>query len=139
MDGKPNRPVRGVGPDKPIGLLVGDAPSSDDSDIGSPLQGMTGQQFDDELLAVRLRRSQLFIINAVACHPVFGGKQEQMMGQAVKCCRPAFLAQIAHLPPDIHTLAMGKWADLAVSGKKRGVAKSRGFVRDNLLPKKKQK
>lgn len=51
------------------------------------------------------------------------------MRRAVECCRPAFFGQMKDLPRDIPTLAMGKWAYFALTGKDKGVMNARGFIR----------
>jgi uracil-DNA glycosylase family 4 len=95
--------------------------------------GKTGDQLNDELTNVGLRRSRLFILNATLCQPT-GQKGEKLMQRAVVACRPAFLAQLADLP-DVPMFAMGKWAAFAVMMKKtKGILKTRGFVRDTSVP-----
>jgi uracil-DNA glycosylase len=126
----PNKPVKGEGPAKPTGVLVGEGPGSEEARAGRPFVGMTGQQLDIELAQNGLPRGKLFIVNATACQPP-KGRDERMMAQAVKCCRPALLAQLKHLDPSTPVLAMGKWAYVGLEGRDRSILAARGFVRED--------
>lgn len=127
-NGAPNRPVLGLGPDRPCGVVVVDAPSKDDAEKGRVLVGQVGSLFDQLLTRVGLARGKLFVVPAVACYPR-EKKDLDHLQRAVNACSPAFMAQagkFAHLP----TLALGKWALYAITGKDIAIEKARGFLRD---------
>lgn len=126
-DGKPNQPVLGEGPADAIGILVGESPGEDETREGRPFVGVTGRQLDYELAAAGLQRWKLFLVNAILCRPLQGKTESQML-QAVRCCRPVLLAQLAQFPDDIPVLAMGKWAYSGLLGKDTSVGDNRGFV-----------
>jgi uracil-DNA glycosylase family 4 len=139
-DGRPPHiPVMGEnaqqGPSLPasatIAVLVGEGPGENETREGRPFVGMTGKELDWKLANVKLPRHKLTILNATACKPP-PGKTDQMLGRAAKCCKPLFdLQYAAH--KDKPTLAMGKWAAWAVTGKASGVEHSRGFIRGNVI------
>lgn len=111
---------------------MGESPGRDEAERGRPFVGPTGQQLEEELLKVGLRRSELLIINAVCCAPP-ANKGDKMMQKAVKCCAPAFLSQLEDAYNrwgEMHIFAMGKWSALAVMGTSKGVMNARGFIRD---------
>lgn len=128
-NGKPVQPVMSEGPANPIGVLVGESPGREEVERGRPFVGKTGEALDEELRLAGIDRSKLLVINAICCKPK-EPKKENEMREAVNCCRPAFLAQIAHLnPATIHWLVMGKWAGFAVTGKDKKLIGGRGFIR----------
>jgi uracil-DNA glycosylase family 4 len=117
-------------------VVVGESPGREEVLHGRPFVGPTGQQLNEELLSVGLRRSRLFILNAVLCQPPMG-KAKKTLGQAVKCCSKVFEWQLRHYDTDIPTFAMGEAAALAILQRKLpkgGISKARGFVRDLHLP-----
>lgn len=137
LDGKPrHRPVLGAVPVNPKhikGVIVGEGPGTEEVEQGKPFVGRTGQWLDDRFEENGLNRHEHVILNAQACIPPKGEKNDNTMRQATKCCAPLFDSQYAdyrHLP----TLAMGKWAGAAVNGGNPiTVETGRGFVRGNLL------
>jgi uracil-DNA glycosylase family 4 len=137
VGGRPFKPVLGEGPSNPVGVLIGDLPSRADRMAGRPFSGNTGDQLNEELRAVGLKRTQLFLIYAVAC--CAPPKQYKQLKQAVKCCSRVLEAQLAEFPTDTPALVMGVGAASAVMGKVPvgGIKKGRGFVRiGNHLPRK---
>lgn len=82
---------------------------------------------DDELVAAKLVRSRLYVVNAMCCMPTT--HKEQDMRKAATCCKPALLNQLAPFDEQTPVFAMGKWAMFGMTGKDRGIASSRGFVR----------
>lgn len=112
-------------------LLVGEYPGDDDAREGKPFRGMTGKELDWKLANAGLARHKCTLVNAVGCKPV-GPKTDNAIGRAAKCCLPLYQEQTrAHKSKP--TLAMGKWAAYAVTGKASGVEHSRGFVRENVI------
>lgn len=126
--GSPVRPVFGEGPKDALGLIFAESPGEEEVSRGRLLVGATGKEFDNSLINNRLQRSRLFLINVIACKPNVP-KTESVMMRATECCRPLVLAQIRHLPPDLPTLALGKWAWFSITGVKKALKKARGFLR----------
>lgn len=132
----PHRPVLGEAPVNnraPQAVLIGEGPGHDEVQKQRPFVGKTGQWLDARLNETGHTRGLYLILNATACQPPRGMKNDHNMGAATAACRPLFLAQYnqyTRLP----TLAMGKWAGAAANkGHPISVETGRGFIRDNLL------
>ncbi len=122
-------PVLGEGPLSARGVLVGESPGRDEAERGRPFVGPTGGALDDKLLEVKLRRSDLFILNAMCCQPPLG-KTLMQMRQAADACRPSVIGQLAKLRTGFHVLSMGKYAKYSLTGKQKGLKNGRGFLRE---------
>ena len=132
--------MTGEGPVDPEGILIGESPGPNEAEEGRPFVGKTGQDLTDELIGKGLRRSKLYIVNAICCLPPLN-KTEPMMKRAADACRPALIAQLdalqQPLPP---VLMMGKWAAYGAGvrqkvgrpklAKMKGIMNQRGFVRE---------
>jgi uracil-DNA glycosylase family 4 len=116
--------VLASGPPNPIGVCVAQSPGAEEAKQGTPLVGPTGEWFDEELTQAGLPRARLQLINAIACLPSLGAGENDMR-RAAQACKPVFDAQLVKGVP---TLAMGKWAHYALTGRDKGVLKIRGFV-----------
>lgn len=128
--GRPkHKPVLAAVPRDPIGLLVGEGPSQEDVETGRPFSGPVGRQLDEELLDAGINRERLVVILAAACRAPSDDARENYR-DAVRCCAPLFRSQLKGYPPNIPTLACGRWAAFALLGKDKGVMSTRGFVRD---------
>lgn len=108
------------------GVLVGEGPGHDEVAMGRPFVGMTGTKLDVELEGAGLDRRRLLVINATACYPTT--KTASAMRQAVKCCAPAFKAQMQRMSKGLPVFAMGVHAAGAL-GITAKVGVARGFVR----------
>lgn len=136
---EPCKPVLGYGAHHvhARGVLIGEGPGHDESEVGRPFVGNTGKQLDEVLFSVGIARSDLFTINAMACQPPPGGKNESNLAAASKACFPAFQKQLEpYLEKKTPMFAAGKWAWRAIAaldGKatlpKGGLGKGRGFLR----------
>lgn len=117
----------------PRAVLVGEGPGSEEAEKGVPFVGRTGQWLDAKLVETGLDRGRLAVLNATACQPPRGLKNDSNMAAATAACRPLFLAQFKQWK-SLPTLAMGKWAGAAVNeGKPITIETGRGFIRKNLL------
>lgn len=139
--------VPGKGPGEPViplGTLLGEYPRGPEVEAGLPFAGRISGEMDDELAKAGLRRSQLLVINAVACRPPIGAKAVDMRA-AARCCRPLFREQLKtayFADPGQYlkapTLALGSlanfaWHKLMKNRKPPSVKLGRGFVRRNLI------
>lgn len=129
-NGQPFRQVLGEFPaaDRIQGLLVGETPGREESELGRPFAGGTGKELDDALHSVGLDRWRMGVVNATCCVPP-SNKTEPMMRKAVAHCRGALLHQLQAVPEGTPVLALGKWAYVALTGKDKGVMNARGFLR----------
>lgn len=119
----------------PIAILVGEGPGDNEAREGRPFVGATGQKLDEALAAASIPRHKCIVANATACKPL-GAKTDAKLGRAAKCCHALLQWQLYKskaVAVSIPTLAMGKWAAWAVTGKAASTEQSRGFVRDNVI------
>ena len=134
-DGKPNRPVLAVGlrrVEKAVGIVVGESPGSEEVSRGEPFVGPTGRELDEAFANAQLDRTQLVIVNAIACKSK-EPKDEVELETATWACRP-YVKRVFELvtlfaPRRATTpiLMLGKWAWFSVTGK-GGFMNERGFL-----------
>lgn len=135
-EGKPHRPVLADIVPNPTWIRVGESPGGDEALTGINFKGQTGKQLEEEQRLAGLDGHAAITLNVIACMPPQSGKTEALMGKALKCCRPAFEAQISRYG-NLPALVMGKWAARGYSAwagtklPKGGINKGRGFIRDN--------
>jgi DNA polymerase len=101
-----NRTVFGVGDRQARWLIVGEAPGAEEDKQGEPFVGRAGRLLDSMLLAIGLRREQVFIANVLKCRPP-GNRNPNP--EEVAQCLPYLERQIALLRPSI-LLAVGSIA-----------------------------
>jgi DNA polymerase len=101
-----NRTVFGAGDRDARWLIVGEAPGAEEDQQGEPFVGRAGRLLDSMLLAIGLRRDQVFIANVLKCRPP-GNRNPAP--QEVAQCLPYLERQIALLRPSI-LLAVGSIA-----------------------------
>lgn len=136
--GKPIKPVLARKPDANTptrGVVVGEYPSLDDSEEGAPFVGVTGKSLNEKLEAAGILRRELVILHACACRPHRGATDDDI-GKAVRQCRGLFLKQLEDVPSAIPTLALGKWAAIAITGSDKSPMASRGYIQPTRLPRK---
>lgn len=119
-----------MGPAKPLGaLVVGNGPSREDVKNGEPLTGNTGAGFEEALAEAGLSREDIKIIPAWACQG-FEPRKDKDERKATLSCRPLVQATLAQLDPRTPVFLAGKWAQLSVDGRERGLFTRRGFRDD---------
>lgn len=95
-DGKPRDAVRGVGPDDPLWIALGEGPGGEEVKTGLPFVGPTGQLFNRALKETAVDRNRLWVTNMTACHP--RGANEETRKKAAQCCRPRLVNELAEFP-----------------------------------------
>lgn len=100
------RTVFGVGNRSARWLVVGEAPGAEEDRQGEPFVGRAGKLLDAMLLAIGLRREQVFIANVLKCRPP---DNRNPAPDEVARCLPYLERQIALLQPSI-MLAVGSVA-----------------------------
>ncbi len=98
--------VFGVGDRHADLLLIGEAPGAEEDRRGEPFVGRAGKLLDAMLLAIGLRREQVFIANILKCRPP--GNRDPLP-QEVRSCEPYLRQQIAMLQPRL-IVALGRIA-----------------------------
>lgn len=120
-----NRVVPGQGSSRPLVMVIGEGPGSEEDRTGLPFVGPAGQLLNRMLAAIDLsRETNCFIGNIVKCRPPMNrdpAPDEQT------ACMPYLDRQIALLRPRAF-LAVGRIPAQALLGVKDGIGKLRGRV-----------
>lgn len=98
--------VFGVGDRRATWLVIGEAPGADEDRLGEPFVGRAGKLLNPMLLAVGLKREQVFIANVLKCRPP---ENRDPTPEEAALCRPFLNRQIALIRPRI-LLAVGRIA-----------------------------
>ena len=98
--------VFGVGNEQADWMVVGEAPGADEDRQGEPFVGKAGQLLNNMLLAVGLRREQVYIANILKCRPP--NNRDPRPEEVVKC-EPFLKRQVELVNPKI-ILAVGRIA-----------------------------
>lgn len=100
------RVVFGVGAPRARLVLVGEAPGAQEDKRGEPFVGEAGALLDRILLAMKLRRDEVYICNVIKCRPP--GNRDPEMAEITSC--EAFLKrQLAAIEPEF-ILSLGRFA-----------------------------
>jgi DNA polymerase len=98
--------VFGVGNEQADWMIIGEAPGADEDRQGEPFVGRAGQLLNNMLLAIGLKREQVYIANILKCRPP--NNRDPRPDEVVKCEK--FLKrQVALVNPKI-ILAVGRIA-----------------------------
>jgi DNA polymerase len=98
--------VFGVGDREARLMVIGEAPGAEEDRKGEPFVGRAGKLLDAMLLAIGLRRNQVFIANILKCRPP--DNRDPRPEEALNC--EAFLQrQVALVQPEV-ILAVGRVA-----------------------------
>src|SRR5512139_1033935 len=98
--------VFGIGNHNADWLVIGEAPGAEEDIQGEPFVGRAGQLLNAMLLAIGLKREQVFIANILKCRPP--NNRDPKPDEAVNCA-PYLQRQIALIQPKI-ILAVGRIA-----------------------------
>ncbi len=112
----------GVGPARPEIMIVGDKPTWHDDKDGEPFRGDHGSKLDYLLKKVRLKRSRVFVTNAIKCAPP---KNANVKPIHIKACQEHLFREILDARPKV-IIAMGKDALHALTGLK-DITEYRGY------------
>ena len=118
-------------------VLVGEAPGEQEDKTGLPFQGAAGKLLDDLLAEVGIKRSALFITNAIRCRPTSVSPYGNIVNikpnaKCIDSCHPNLEAELGFLDP-VLIVPMGDTALRAVLGK-GGITKLRGEFLSADLP-----
>jgi len=98
--------VFGVGNRAAQWLIIGEAPGADEDRQGEPFVGRAGKLLDNMLLAIALKREEVYIANIVKCRPP---NNREPSPEEARSCAPYLARQIALIKPKI-ILAVGRVA-----------------------------
>jgi DNA polymerase len=117
------RTVFGEGaPDAQL-LFVGEGPGEDEDRQGRPFVGRAGQLLNQMIVAMGLRREDVFIANVVKCRPP--GNRTPLPDEAVTCTDLYLWRQMRIIRPRV-IVTLGNPATQALLGAVQGITKIRG-------------
>ncbi len=114
--------VFGVGNREAQWLIIGEAPGADEDRQGEPFVGRAGKLLNNMLLAIGLRREEVYIANIVKCRPP---NNREPAPQEAQSCAPYLARQIALIKPKL-ILALGRVAAQNLLKTDRAVGSLRG-------------
>ncbi|MBX7083047.1 MAG: uracil-DNA glycosylase [Nannocystaceae bacterium] len=103
--------VFGVGNPEAAMMFVGEAPGADEDRQGEPFVGRAGQRLDEWLVALGLRRDDVYIANVLKCRPP-GNRDPRP--EEVDRCAPFLQAQIRAIAPRV-LIALGRHAGMLLT------------------------
>tara|TARA_Y100000592_G_scaffold54673_1_gene86193 strand:+ start:1474 stop:2127 length:654 start_codon:yes stop_codon:yes gene_type:complete len=103
-----NGVVKSSGPVSSI-AIVGEAPGADEDVSAQPFVGRAGRMLDKLLQGARIKRSQVFITNAVKCRPTQnkGKKNRTPTIDEQESCRPWLYKELEIVKPKV-IITLGK-------------------------------
>lgn len=106
-------------------VFCGEAPGFEEDRSGRPFVGRAGELLTDMIeKGLRMRREEVFILNAVKCRPP---ENRTPAPEEIAACRPHLERQIAVLRPAV-IVALGNPASRALLGAVPGIMQIRGRV-----------
>lgn len=113
-------------------MFIGEGPGFDEDHQGRPFVGRAGQLLDKMIIAMGLKREQVFIGNIAKCHPMVNPSDPQARGndrapnpQEIAVCRKFIERQIAAVSPK-YIIALGAVAAKALISDTNSLAALRG-------------
>ncbi len=116
--------VFGVGNHEADWLVIGEAPGADEDRLGEPFVGRAGKLLNPMLLAIGLKREQVYIANILKCRPP---ENRDPAPAEASLCRPFLERQIELIRPRI-ILAVGRIAAQNLLDTDTQIGKLRGRV-----------
>jgi len=114
--------VFGLGNRQADWMIIGEAPGADEDRQGEPFVGRAGKLLNEMLLAIGLKREQVFIANILKCRPP---NNRDPRPEEVANCHDYLQRQIALIQPHI-ILAVGRIAAQSLLETDTPVGKLRG-------------
>lgn len=103
-------------------MLIGNAPSQDDSAIGTPFSGEVGKKLDGILKAMGLHREQLYLTNVAKFRPL---ESDDITPDEIAAFRPTILSEIKAVKPRA-IIAFGETAIRTLGNNDATLATCRG-------------
>lgn len=118
--------VFGVGNPQARLVFVGEGPGGDEDLKGEPFVGEAGQVLNRIIIAMGLKREEVYICNVVKCRPPRNRDPEE---DEITACSAFLLRQLRSIQPEV-VVALGKFAAQTLLGTKEPISKLRGKFRD---------
>ncbi|MGD8884155.1 MAG: uracil-DNA glycosylase [Gammaproteobacteria bacterium] len=125
--------VFGVGNEQADWMVIGEAPGADEDRQGEPFVGRAGQLLNNMLLAIGLKREQVYIANILKCRPP--NNRDPRPEEVIKC-EPYLKRQVELVKPKI-ILAVGRIAAHNLLKTETSLSRLRGqcfYYGDNETP-----
>lgn len=106
--------------------FVGEGPGADEDASGRPFVGRAGQLLDKIIVAIGLRREDVYIANIVKCRPPGNRTPER---DEVETCEPFLLRQLGFIRPDV-IVALGSPAFQCLLRTRESITRARGEWRE---------
>ncbi len=116
--------VFGVGQRQAAWMIIGEAPGADEDRLGEPFVGRAGKLLDAMLLALGLRREQIYITNVLKSRPP---KNRDPKPEEMQACWPYLQRQIELVGPKI-LLSVGRIATQTLLRSDLNIGRLRGRV-----------
>ena len=107
-------------------VFVGEGPGADEDASGRPFVGRAGQLLDKIILAIGLKREEVYIANIVKCRPPGNRTPER---DEVETCEPFLVRQLAFIRPEV-IVALGSPAFQCLLRTRDSITRARGEWRD---------
>ncbi len=107
-------------------VFVGEGPGADEDASGRPFVGRAGQLLDKIIVAIGLKREDVYIANIVKCRPPGNCTPER---DEVDTCEPFLWRQLAFIRPDV-IVALGSPAFQCLLRTREPIGRARGEWRD---------
>jgi uracil-DNA glycosylase len=107
-------------------VFVGEGPGAEEDASGRPFVGRAGQLLDKIIVAIGLKREDVYIANIVKCRPPGNRTPER---DEVDTCEPFLLRQLAFIRPAV-IVALGSPAFQCLLRTREPITRARGEWRD---------
>jgi len=107
-------------------VFVGEGPGADEDATGRPFVGRAGQLLDKIIVAIGLKREDVYIANIVKCRPPGNRTPER---DEVDTCEPFLLRQLAFIRPEV-IVALGSPAFQCLLRTREPITRARGEWRE---------
>ena len=132
MPGREGALVFGEGPQRPVLMLIGEAPGEQESLQGRPFVGKAGKNLDHFLELAGLAREEIYISNAVKIRPTKTSQSGRISNrpptkEEIALFRPWLMREIAEIQPKM-IATLGNVPLAAVTGSKMTIGQVHGSV-----------
>jgi uracil-DNA glycosylase family 4 len=107
-------------------VFVGEGPGAEEDVTGRPFVGRAGQLLDKIIIAIGLKREDVYIANIVKCRPP-GNRNPEL--DEVATCEPFLLRQLAFIRPKV-IVALGSPSFQCLLRTREPITKARGHWRE---------
>jgi uracil-DNA glycosylase len=107
-------------------VFVGEGPGAEEDATGRPFVGRAGQLLDKIIVAIGLKREEVYIANIVKCRPP-GNRTPEL--DEIATCEPFLLRQLAFIRPKV-IVALGSPSFQCLLRTREPITKARGQWRE---------